>query len=189
VAQDPRPGQAPQGGLRGDLAAGLGGVPRARLPELWTTAAPAPAVCDRPPHGSRAGEGPEPVRPAPTVVGRIPPPQRTPSARSIGRPARRRVLAAVGGSPKRPAALRTGPLNSSRRGIPSRRQARTVAPPSDGDPDAGTVTSGPVMHDQSTGGSGIREQRPDPAGIAGSHDAGGWPAHGPGVEGAESPGA
>ena len=39
VAQDPGPGQAPEGAVRGGLPAGLGGVPRARPPELRATAA------------------------------------------------------------------------------------------------------------------------------------------------------
>ena len=44
VAQDPRPGQAPEGAVRGGLAAGLGGVPCPRPPELRATVASAPGV-------------------------------------------------------------------------------------------------------------------------------------------------
>ena len=64
VAQDPGPGQALEGAVRGGLPAGLGGVPRARPPQLRATAPLAAAVGDRTPHGDRPGEGPGPVRQA-----------------------------------------------------------------------------------------------------------------------------
>src|SRR5512142_3401868 len=61
VAQDPRPGQAVEGGVCGGLPAGLGGVSRARSPALRATAAPAEAVGGRAADGGRAGGRPGPV--------------------------------------------------------------------------------------------------------------------------------
>ena len=49
VAQDPRPGQALEGAVRGGLPAGLGGVPRPRPPVLRATAPSAAAVGERAP--------------------------------------------------------------------------------------------------------------------------------------------
>src|SRR5512135_48221 len=63
LAEDPRPGQAPQGGVRGRVPAGLGGVPRARPPPVRPTPASAPAVG----LGRADGDGPG-GRPGPSVA-------------------------------------------------------------------------------------------------------------------------
>src|SRR3954451_5535891 len=72
VAQDPGPGQALEGAVRGGFPAGLGGVPRARPPPVRAPARSAPAVGEWTPQWDRLGEGPGSLREAPTVVGRVP---------------------------------------------------------------------------------------------------------------------
>jgi hypothetical protein len=78
MAQDPGPGQAPEGPVHGSLAAGLGGVPRPRSPGLRPTIASAPGVGRWAPQRGCAGDRPGPVPQGPSVRGGVSSPRRPP---------------------------------------------------------------------------------------------------------------
>jgi len=85
VAQDPRPGQALEGVVRGSLSARLGSARRAQPPEFRATAAFAPAVGHWTTHGGCPGECAGPVQQARPLVDRVPPPRRPPHQQHAGR--------------------------------------------------------------------------------------------------------
>ncbi len=87
VAQDPRPGQALEGGARRGLTPGLGGGSRVRPPQLRATAPIAAAMGDPRAFRSRFGEGPGPVRQARARVDRVAPSRRPPHEQDVGSPA------------------------------------------------------------------------------------------------------